>query len=177
MIIMNTFYKVSILGPLAIHSSVSHPLPVPPCEIKVRNLALVNSWTKLTNVSSKQEQPPLPKQRKVICGTDFGSNDTHGVRAGEDVDEEEVKLLVLFVCADQQGNGSTLGSFELSFGIRDGPAIPVFEQDGLLLFVFDQGGIVIFSGFLKERTQTGVLMHLLDDFEWILRRPRRRFGV
>jgi hypothetical protein len=141
---------MSILSPLAIHSSIGHPLPVSPCEIEVRDFALVNSWTKLTDISSKQEQPPLPEQRKVIRGTDRGSNNAHSVRAGEYVDKEEVELLGLFVCADQQGNGRTLGSFELSFGIRDGPAVPIFEQDGLLLFILGQRGIVVFSGFLKE---------------------------
>lgn len=103
-----------------------------------------------------------------MCGSDQGSNNAHGVRTSKDVDEEEVELLVSFVCTDEQGNGGTLGGLELSFGVRDGPAVPILEQDGLLLFVLGQRVVVVFSRLLEERVQARILMHLLNNFEWIL---------
>lgn len=85
-----------------------------------------------------------------MCGSDQGSNNAHGVRAGKNVDEEEIELLGFPVCANEQGNSETLCGFKLGFGIRDGPAVPVFEQDGLFLFVLGQRDIVVFSRLLEE---------------------------
>lgn len=92
-----TLYEVGILSPLAIHSTVSNPLPVPTCKIHIRDLISIDGWAKLADVCGKQEQPPLPEQRDVISGTDQGCDNAYSMRTGEDVNKEEVKLLASFV--------------------------------------------------------------------------------
>lgn len=84
------------------------------------------------------------------------------------------KEVVLFSCGviravrrcDQESGSCVLACGELSCGISDGPAVPVFEKKSLRQRIVEDGAMVIFALGFEEIVEAGIGRDFGEDFEW-----------
>lgn len=102
----------------------------------------------------------------VFC-VDGGQEDAHGVRGGEEVDEEEVVAVAGegWGRADQQGDGRLLRLLELRGWVGDFPRVPVLQQDGFEVRRAEDVGEVVAAGGVEDVGEALVGGEAREDLE------------
>ncbi len=77
--------------------------------------------------------------------------------------EEIVRVRSWLHCPNHQSDSRFLGVFELLYGVWQGPAVPVFEDQAFVLF--EEGGYVGVAWGGEEVVEAGVGGEFVEDFE------------
>lgn len=157
---------------------IHHKLPVPPTQLIPLDPAHLDSRPQLRHIHRQRKQPPLPHKRDLELGRNQRQQDTHSMRARQQMHDEKVVFPLpppRTWRPNQQRHGRFLALLELRPRILDLPRVPVLQHLGLV--VAEQGRDVVGAGLGEEVIEAFVVGDVFEDLEDGARGVGRGLGV